>query len=148
MWKLLGWLVAFAAAAGAYWLQAEGHKREHALQDQLQIQQQLVAQVSNRLTVVEAQFNIYRAKQEKDSKERELRERERDVREPEHLSPRAPVATEHAAPTNRPQPEVINEEVDDAAREETRTRRGASPGRSIGNGINTIIDRLREGLNN
>ena len=83
MWKLLGWPLAFAAALGAYWLQVRGQKRERALQDQLQIQQQLVAQASNRLTVVEAQYALYKAKQEKDAKEREMREREvRDVEHP------------------------------------------------------------------
>jgi hypothetical protein len=145
MWKLLGWPLAFAAAVGAYWLQSAGQKRERALQDQLQSQQQLVAQVSNRLTVVEAQFSIYRAKQEKDAREREMRERE--SREPDHSISRTPIASERPASSVRPQQEPLEEPTEEM-REEARTRRGASPGRSIGNGINSIIDRLRDGLNN
>lgn len=145
MWKLLGWPLALSAAVGAYWLHAEGQKRERALVDQLQVQQQLVAQVSNRLTVVEAQFALYRAKQEKDAKEREQRERE--LREPEHLGLRPPAAVDRPAPVSRTHPEVPEESTEDL-QDDTRTRRGNSPGRSIGNGINTIIDRLREGLNN
>ncbi len=145
MWKLLGWPLAFAAAVGAYWLHVQGQKRERALQDQLQVQQQLVAQVSNRLTVVEAQYAIYRAKQETDAKERELRERE--VRESDHGAPRTPVASEHPPAANRTPAEPYEEPLDET-REDTRPRRNASPARSIGNGINSIIDRLRDGFNN
>lgn len=146
MWKLLGWPLAFAAAVGAYWLHVQGQKRERVLLDQLQVQQQLVAQVSNRLTVVEAQYSIYRAKQEKEAKERELRERE--VREVDHSAPRTPVASEHpATSSNRPASEPYEEPLDEN-REDTRPRRNASPARSIGNGINSIIDRLRDGFNN
>ena len=144
MWKLLGWPLAFAAAVGAYWLHTEGQKRERALQDQIQTQQQLVAQVSNRLAVVEAQFSIYRAKQEKEAKERELHERE--AREPDRQSLRTPAISERPS-SNRPQAEPSEDETVDS-KEETRPRRTTSPGRSIGNGINTIIDRLREGFNN
>lgn len=145
MWKLLGWPLAFAAALGAYWLHVQGQQRERALQEQLQVQQQLVAQVSNRLTVVEAQYAIYRAKQEKEAKEREIRERE--LREADHTAPRAPVASEHTPASGRTPPEPYQEPLDET-REEDRPRRNASPARSIGNGINSIIDRLRDGFNN
>ncbi|MFO1370124.1 MAG: hypothetical protein U1F46_14110 [Marinagarivorans sp.] len=145
MWKLLGWPLAFAAALGAYWLQVQGQKRERALQDQLQIQQQLVAQVSNRLTVVEAQYALYKAKQEKDAKEREMRERE--VRDVEHPVARPPVASEHTPSPGRAPAEPYEEPLDES-REDTRSRRNASPARSIGNGINSIIDRLRDGFIN
>lgn len=145
MWKLLGWPLALSAAVGAYWLHAEGQKRERVLVDQLQVQQQLVAQVSNRLTVVEAQFALYRAKQEKETKERELRERE--LREPERVGLRPAPTVDRPAPVTRNHPEEP-EESPEELQDDTRTRHGNSPGRSIGNGINTIIDRLREGLNN
>ncbi len=145
MWKLLGWPLAFAAAAGAYWLHVDGQKRERALQDQLQVQQQLVAQVSNRLAVVEAQFSTYRIRQEKEAKEREQRERE--ARQSDFCAPRTPVANEHPPAKARAPTEPYEEPVDEM-REEERPRNNASPARSIGNGINSIIDRLRDGFNN
>jgi hypothetical protein len=144
MWKLLGWPLAFAAAVGAYWLHTQGLKRERILQAQLQVQQQLVAQVSNRLTVVEAQFFLYKAKQERDALERETRERE--LREPDRSVVR-PVISERLQPAQTQTSEPLEEEQS-AETEEHRQRRGNNPGRSIGDGINTIIDRLRGGLNN
>jgi hypothetical protein len=145
MWKLLGWPLALAATVGAYWLHLEGQKRERVLQGQLHIQQQLVAQVSNRLTVVEAQFAIYRTKQEKDIKERELREREERDAERPGLRPTEQV--------NRAQAEPAEEESealpDDArARRNNTNHNNNNSGRSIGDGINTLIDRLRNGLGN
>lgn len=146
MWKLLGWPLAFAAAVGAYWLHAEGQKRERVLQAQLQIQQQLVAQVSNRLTVVEAQFSLYKAKQEREALERETRDRERERDfQPERTGVR-PVANERQPPPyTAPEPA---EEMPQETPEDQRTRRGNNPVKNIGDGINTIIDRLRGGLNN
>lgn len=150
MWKLLGWPLAFAAAVGAYWLNAEGQKRERLLQSQLQVQQQLVAQVSNRLTVVEAQFSLYKAKQEREALERETRERETRERErdfqPERTGVR-PLVNERQPPTHSAPAEPV-EPIPQEVPEESRTRRGNNPVKNIGDGINTIIDRLRGGLNN
>ena len=139
MWKLLGWPLAFAAVVGAYWLQVQNQKHEQVLKEQIQVQQQLVAQVSNRLAVVEAQFSTYRLKQEKEAKERE-HELDRD-------RPHAPLVNERPAVNSHPSADPLDEEPTET-REEPRSRRTSNPGRSIGNGINSIIDRLRDGFNN
>ncbi|HMW48907.1 MAG TPA: hypothetical protein PKC70_11470, partial [Cellvibrionaceae bacterium] len=60
---------------------------------------------------------------------------------------RTPVASEHPPAANRTPAEPYEEPLDET-REDTRPRRNASPARSIGNGINSIIDRLRDGFNN
>lgn len=148
MWKYLGWPLAGAAIVGAYIIYAQGAKREAALQAELTEAQQLVAQVSNRLAVVEAQFNTYKITQDRDM--RELREK---LNRDKDLSGNASWRTSEPAVEKRPAtiaPAVTPEEQENAQRrEDYRTHRPTSNnGRSIGEGINSLLDRIRDGFNN
>lgn len=144
MLKYLGWLMAITALVGAYWVFVQGQKRELALQQQLQTQQQLVAQVSNRLAVVEAQFSQYKLKQEREAREREQREREWRERDA-GLRPGA-VSERPVAPPRPAAPEA--EPLEEEPVREEPPRRNSNPARSIGDGINNLLDRLRGGFGN
>lgn len=141
MWKYFGWPLALAAVIGAYVVYSQGATREAALRFQLQESEQLVVQVSNRLAVVEAQFNTYKLAQEREARERQLRERD-------NFSSNIPVRTndaqteKHSATTD-PVAEPI-----DARRDDTKNRRTSTAGRSIGEGINSLLDRLRGSFSN
>ncbi len=142
MMRYLGWVLAFAGLIGTYWVFEQGRKREIALLLELQAQQQLVAQVSNRLAVVEAQYANYKQKQEREAREREQRERE--LRERDLGARTAPSYEKPVTTSSRPvaPPE---ETLEEAPREEPVRRSGG--GRSLGDGINSLIDRLRDSFN-
>lgn len=141
MWKYLGWPLAVAAVAGAYFVYQTSASREAVISQQLQDAQALNVQLSNRLAVVEAQYNVYRLAQEREARERLMREREVNYRAVEPGLEKLPVTTAPVEP----------QEPDQAApvkREDPHGRRAGGSGKSIGEGVNSLLDRIRNGLSN
>ena len=150
MWKYLGWPVAMAIMTYAYVLHLQSQRHRADLRAELNESQQLVAQVSNRLTLVEAQFSTFKLVQEREAKERQQRDKE--------LAAAATAAARAPEPNNekrRPSAPALNSAKTAPREPDERTPpqqqaadQNAGPGRSIGAGVKSLLNRLRGGSNN